>query len=58
MICCECYVKSVTAEEPGFRVEFERYRSLSIENDRRLQRGYYFANPSDYEEEPTAEPEE
>jgi len=48
-ICCECTVKSVTAEQAGFRVEFENWRSLSIQRDLRLQRGYYFADPSDYE---------
>jgi hypothetical protein len=48
-ICCECTVKSVMREPDGFRVEFENWRSLSIETDRRLQQGYYFADPSDYE---------
>jgi hypothetical protein len=58
MICCECMVKSVTAEQRGFRVEFENWRSLSIEHDRRLQQGYYFADPSDYEEAADKEPAE
>jgi hypothetical protein len=50
MICCECKIKSVIPEEGGYRVEFESWRSLSILNDRRLQRGYYFADPSEYDE--------
>jgi hypothetical protein len=48
-ICCEGTVKSVTAEQVGFRVEFENWRSLNIEKDRRLQQGYYFADPLSYE---------
>jgi hypothetical protein len=49
-VCCECTVKSVTPEQAGFRVEFDNWRSLSIEWDRRLQQGYYFADPTSYEE--------
>ena len=56
-ICCECYIKAVTAEQAGFRMDFEKQRSLSIVNDRRLQRGCYFADASDYESHSDAESE-
>jgi hypothetical protein len=52
MICCECNVKSVVAEQNGFRIEFKNWRSLSLLQDRRHPRGYYFAKPSEYEESP------
>lgn len=39
-------------------VEFEDWRSMSIEHDRRLQQGYYFADPSDYEQPADEEPAE
>jgi len=55
IICCECYVKAVKSEQAGFRVEFENPRSLSIVTDRRLQRGFYFADPSEYERTTTEE---
>jgi hypothetical protein len=50
-ICCECAVKAV---EPlvganGFRVEFHDWTTLSIVVEKRLQQGYYFAMPADYE---------
>jgi hypothetical protein len=48
-VCSECDIKSITAEKGGFKVEFENWRSLNIEVDRRLQQGYYFADPSSYE---------
>ena len=53
MVCGECTVKSVTPDKNGFRVEFENWRSLSIRHDRRLQQGYYFADPKGYEDETT-----
>jgi hypothetical protein len=31
---------------------------MSIEHDRRLQQGYYFADPSDYEQPADEEPAE
>jgi len=51
-ICCECSVKSVGTIEGtnGFRVEFQDWRSLTIEREKRLQQGYYFDSPSNYEE--------
>jgi hypothetical protein len=33
----------------GFRVEFSEWTALSVTYNKRLQQGYYFADPSDYE---------
>lgn len=51
-ICCECSVKSVAPIEGtnGFAVEFQDWTSLSIEREKRLQKGYYFESPSSYDE--------
>ena len=51
-ICCECSVKSVEPIEGsnGFKVEFQDWKSLSVEREKRLQQGYYVATPSNYEE--------
>jgi hypothetical protein len=51
MICGECSVESVAAENNGFRVTFGNWHSLSIPYDKRMQQGYYFADPADYESE-------
>lgn len=53
-ICCECYVKSIIPEGNGFRVYFESWRPLYIERDKVLQKGYYFADPQEYEVERTS----
>ena len=57
-VCRECSIKAVTSMPGtnGFKVEFSEWTSLSIAYDKRLQQGYYFADPSDYE--PAAEEEE
>lgn len=53
-VCCECSVKAVTPIPPtnGFKVEFSEWISLSVAYDKRLQKGYYFADPADYEPAP------
>jgi hypothetical protein len=50
-ICCECSVKSVMPIEGknGFRVEFKDWIDLYIDRYKRLQQGYYFDSPSNYE---------
>jgi hypothetical protein len=52
-VCAECHIKSVVPEGNGLRVQFERCRSLSFVHGRRLQQGYYFAHPSEYEVDDT-----
>jgi hypothetical protein len=47
-------VKSVTAEGNGYLVEFDRWPPLNIPDDRRLQKGWYFADPTEYETEETS----
>jgi hypothetical protein len=48
-ICCECYVKAVTPEADGYRVEFEHWRPLTIPFNKHMERSYYFADPADYD---------
>jgi hypothetical protein len=57
-VCCECSIKVVTPipGTNGFKVEFSDWTSLSVAYDKRLQQGYYFADPSYYE--PAAEEED
>jgi hypothetical protein len=54
-VCCECSIKAVSPMlgTNGFKVEFSDWTSLSVAYDKRLQQGYYYADPSDYE--PNAE---
>lgn len=50
VICCECKIKSIVRAGTTFRVFFHEYRLLNILREKTLQRGYYFANPTSYEE--------
>jgi hypothetical protein len=42
-------VRSITAKSNGYLIEFDRWRPLNIPHDRRLQKGWYFADPAEYE---------
>jgi hypothetical protein len=57
-VCCECSIKTVAPipGSNGFRVEFTDWTVLKVSYDKRLQQGYYFADPSSYE--PAAEEDE
>jgi hypothetical protein len=59
-VCCECSIKAVTPipGTNGFKVEFSDWTRLSITYDKSLQRGYYFADPSDYEPPPEKDDEQ
>ncbi len=50
-ICSECSVSSVARIEGtnGFKAEFKDWVSLTIEREKRLQQGYYFDSPANYE---------
>jgi hypothetical protein len=50
-VCCECSVKAVAAipGTNGFKVEFCDWTTLSVVYEKRLQQGYYYADPSTYE---------
>jgi hypothetical protein len=51
-ICCECRVRSVKPikDSNGFTVEFHEWKPLFVERELRLQKGWYFADPSEYEQ--------
>jgi hypothetical protein len=46
VVCCECYVKAVTAYEMGYLIEFHRWRVLRLPRDIPPHKRWYVADPA------------